>query len=316
MRTPVGFFMSENRHKAFNKPALSLAGQLELLESRGLIIPDETRALHYLKFIGYYRLSGYALPFQNNDATQPPHTFREGVSFNDILECYIFDRELRLLVMDAIERVEVAVRTVISNVMSEKHGPHWYMDKNLFIAEYKHDSFLNRIKEETNYNRGKEHHLEFVNHYYKTYDTPELPPSWMIAEVLSLGTWSIMFDYLQARDDQKEMCRPFGIHHSVMRSWLHALTYLRNLCAHHARLWNRRFTFTPKIADAYAKQLSKNSTFYAQAVVLHVFMHVIADGSQWQLRLVELLKKHHKIDIRRMGFPLDWQQDPFWGMVK
>jgi abortive infection bacteriophage resistance protein len=101
-----------------------------------------------------------------------------------------------------------------------------------------------------------------------------------------------------------------------MRSWLHTLTYLRNLCAHHARLWNRRFTFTPKVADAYAMQLSKNSTFYAEAVILHVFMHVIADGSQWQRRLAELLKKHHKIDIWRMGFPLGWQQDSFWGMAR
>lgn len=312
MRTPAGFFMSEIQKKTFDKPALSLDDQVTLLRSRGLIIPDETRIQHYLRFIGYYRLSGYALPFQENDVPGTLHTFKDGTSFDDILDCYIFDRELRLLVMDAIERIEVATRTVISDVMSERHGSHWFMDGRLFVDRYNHEGLLNRIKEETYFNRGKKHHLEFINHYYDNYDSPELPPSWMIAEVLSLGTWSIIFDHIKSRDDQREICKHFGIHHSIMRSWLHSLTYLRNLCAHHARIWNRCFTFKPAVMNAYSKQLERNDTFYAQAVVLHMFMDAIAKGSHWQHRLAELLKKHHKIDAARMGFPVDWQKDEFW----
>lgn len=304
--------MPEIQKKTFDKPALSLDDQVTLLRSRGLIIPDEARMQHYLRFIGYYRLSGYALPFQRNDDSAASHTFNEGTSFDDILDCYIFDRELRLLVMDAIERIEVAVRTVMSNTMSEKHGSHWYMDKDLFIEQYNHEDLMKQIKKETCYQQEKKHHLEFINHYYNTYENPELPPSWMITEVLSLGTWSIIFAKIKDRDDQKEICKSFDIPYNVMGSWLHSLTYLRNLCAHHASLWNRRFTFTPKIMKAYATQLQNNATFYAQAVILHIFMDVIAKGSHWQHRLAELLKKHEKIDKGRMGFPAEWRKDKFW----
>lgn len=304
--------MSEIQKKTFDKPALSLDDQVTLLRSRGLIIHDETRIQHYLRFIGYYRLSGYALPFQENDVPGTLHTFKNGTSFDDILDCYIFDRELRLLVMDAIERIEVAVRTVISNTMSERHGSHWYMDKKLFVDQYNHESLMNQIKKETCYQQEKKHHLEFIVHYYKNYHSPELPPSWMIAEILSLGAWSVMFAQIKDRDDQKEICKSFDIPYNIMGSWLHSLTYLRNLCAHHSSLWNRRFTFTPKIMKAHATQLQNNTTFYAQAVILHIFMDVIAKGSHWQHRLAELLKKHHKIDAARMGFPVDWQKDEFW----
>lgn len=306
--------MSEIQKKTFVKPALSLDEQINLLLERGLVIKDEPRARHYLKYIGYYRLSGYSLIFQKSGSVAGPHAFKDGVTFDDILDCYIFDRELRLLVMDAIERIEVAVRTVISNTMSERHGPHWYMDKKLFVDQYNHEGLLSQIKKETNYQQEKRHHIEFIAHYYKNYHSPELPPSWMVAEVLSIGAWSVMFAQIKDREDQKEICKSFGIPYNVMGSWLHSLTYLRNLCAHHASLWNRRFTFTPKIMKTYATQLQNNATFYAQAVILHIFMDVIANGSHWQNRLAELLTKHEKIDIGRMGFPADWQKDRFWGL--
>src|SRR3989304_5549856 len=106
------------------------------------------------------------------------------------------------------------------------------MNKDIFVERYSHEGLVNRIKEETYFNRGKKHHLEFINHYYDNYDSPELPPSWMIAEALSIGTWSIVFDHIKSRDDQKEVCKHYGIPYIIMRSWLHTLTYLRNLCAH------------------------------------------------------------------------------------
>jgi hypothetical protein len=111
----------------FTKPAIDLDTQIALLRSRGLLVPDEARAKHYLRFVGYYRLAGYSLPFQVNYNADGSHRFLDGVSFDDVLDLYVFDRKLRLAVTDALERIEVAFRAELSQSMSERHGPHWYM---------------------------------------------------------------------------------------------------------------------------------------------------------------------------------------------
>lgn len=316
MRTPAGIFMSKNL-LTYCKPALSLDQQIDLLISRGLSIPDRDKARHYLQFIGYFRLAGYFLAFQKNSPPAAAHTFHDGVAFGDVLDVYIFDRELRLLVMDAIERIEVAFRACLSNTMSENSGPHWFMDAVHFHPRFNHGGFLDKIKRETFHTtvsapRNHSRREAFIHHYYQTYRHPDLPPSWMVVEVMSLGTLSTVYANLQDRALQKEICRPFGINHLVMESWLHTLTYLRNLCAHHARLWNRPFSIKPAIMKVYEKQLRRNETFYAQAVMLFVFMTIIADGSRWQHRLADLLEKHSRIPLGPMGFPANWPRDLFW----
>ncbi|MBV5329550.1 MAG: Abi family protein [Chlorobium sp.] len=309
--------MSNGQKQNYCKPALTIDQQLDLLVARGLTIPDRDKARHYLNYIGYYRLSGYFLTFQQSASGTVPHSFKKDITFKDILDCYIFDRELRLLVMDAIERIEVAFRACISNTMSENHGPHWFMDSSHFIPRFKHAELLDRIKRETFHSsvtsaRNHPRRESFIHHYYETYSHPDLPPSWMVVEVMSLGTLSSIYASLASRDMQKIICQTFGINHLVMESWLHTLTYLRNLCAHHARLWNRQFSIKPTIMKAYQKQLGRNATFYAQAAMLYVLMYIIADGSQWQRRLAELLDKHPHVFIPAMGFPEGWKEDPFW----
>jgi abortive infection bacteriophage resistance protein len=320
MRTPVGIFMSNGQKQTFCKPALTIDEQLDLLISRGLIIPDHDKARHYLRYIGYYRLSGYFLTFQQKASGLAPHTFKDGVTFKDALDIYIFDRELRLLVMDAIERIEVAFRACLSNTMSQHHGPHWFMDPSHFHSSFNHANLIDKIRRETYHasvtsSRNHPRREVFIHHYYQTYDHPDLPPSWMVVEVMPLGTLSTIYARLVSRTMQKEICKPFQINHLVMESWLHTMTYLRNLCAHHARLWNRRFSIKPVVMKAYEKQMNRNDTFYAQAVLLYVLMYIIADGSKWQRRLMELLAKHANVNLGSMGFPLDWQQDPFWRLT-
>jgi abortive infection bacteriophage resistance protein len=306
-----------NNLQTYCKPALNLDQQIDLLTSRGLLIPDRDKALHYLQFIGYFRLSGYFLAFQKDSPPAAVHTFNDGVTFKNVLDVYIFDRELRLLVMDAIERIEVAFRACLSSTLSASHGPHWFMDAAHFHPRFKHGGFLDKIKRETHHatvssSRNHPRREAFIHHYYQTYCHPDLPPSWMVVEVMSLGTLSTVYTNIQGRDLQKDIRRPFGINHYVMESWLHAMTYLRILCAHHARLWNRPFSIKPTVMKAYEKQLWRNETFYAQAVMLFVFMTIIADSSQWQHRLADLLGKHPSIPLGPMGFPSDWKLDSFW----
>lgn len=305
--------MAKIQKKPFTKPSLSLEEQADLLADRGLAIPDLDRLLHYLQFIGYYRLSGYCLFYQNRGS----HRFKNGISFQDVLDLYIFDRELRLLIMDAIERIEVAIRSSISNIMSYHHGPHWFMDESHFVqTRFRHADLIDKIKRETGHPDGPTGNSKrrevFLEHYYSKYDEPDLPPCWMVAEVMPIGTWSLVFSHLKNRKIQQEICKPFGLHYKVMASWLHSLNYMRNLCAHHARIWNRSFSITPMKMKKYEKQFRFSTSFYAQAAVMNVFMSVIADGSKWPKRMDNLFAKYKKVPGKAMGFIDGWQDDPFW----
>lgn len=284
-------------------------------------MPDRTRALHFLRFIGYYRLSAYALPFQQAGAALnlglPDKPFLPGASFEDLLRLYVFDRELRLLVMDAIERIEVAVRTCLANEMAERHGAHWFMEARHFQPRFAHRRFLAKLEEELRIKAPShpptgQHHEPFINHYYQTYGDPYLPPVWMVAEMQSLGVWSRVFGSLQQTAERRAIAAHFGVDEQVFQTWTHALTHLRNLCAHHSRLWNRRFVIRPKIARKHALLVADNGRFYAFAVILHDLLKVIAPGTRWAHRLMELLRANPGLSLAAMGFPLDWEREPFW----
>lgn len=276
-----------------------------------------------MRFIGYYRLSAYALAFQQSGpsaggAADKP--FTPGTQFTDILGLYRFDRELRLLFMDAIERIEVAVRNVIVQEMSLQHGPHWFMDAALFnssASRFKHHLLLDRIDQHLEIPAGskrprKPHHEEFINHYYATYSDPYLPPAWMVAETLTLGTWSLVFENLRLTAHRKAIAAPFETDEQVLRNWLHAMTYLRNLCAHHARLWNRRLVIKPIIANRHRSFLGANDRVYSMAVVVEDLLRKVAPGTSWAVRLRGLVRQNPGVNPAAMGFPSDWEHAAFW----
>lgn len=298
--------MAEVKGK-FSKPALTLEQQIDLLVSRGLKIDDRDTANHYLRFIGYYRLSAYCIPFQYNGNNANKHYFRPDTSFEQILELYIFDRKLRLLVMDAVERIEVAVRAAISNAVSVNHGSHWFLSKEFFETKFDHRSFLEKLKKDISTNRSE----TFIQHYKNNYGDPELPPSWMIFEMLSLGTVSLIYKFLKS-ELKKEIASIFSVHYSILESWLHTLSYLRNLCAHHTRLWNRTFTIKPKILKKCRTYISQNNKFFAQTFVIVRLLRKISQDSHWEERLDHLLKEYSAIDASMMGFPKEWLSLPIW----
>jgi len=300
-------------YQPYKKLVLNIDQQLELLIKQGLIIKNPKRILHYLRFIGYHRLSGYFRTFQPRNTSE--HFFKKGTTFDSIISLYIFDRKLRLLVMDAVERIEVAVRTTISSTMCEKYGPHWYLKPMLFKSSFNHKDLIKTIERETGFKNPKKQNKS-CNNYFKNYSKPYLPPVWIVAEALSIGTWSNIFNYLRSRNDRKQISDQYYLHYNIMSSWLQSFTYLRNLCAHHSRIWNRKFTVKPKIANKFKKHLQNNTGFYAQAAVLNIFLSVIADGSRWQYRLLDLLDNNPDIQLEKMGFFKNWHNDPFWRIFK
>jgi abortive infection bacteriophage resistance protein len=302
---------------AYTKPSLSHDQHLELLKKRGLIIANPERVIHYLKFIGYYRLSGYGLPFQIRDENlaTSAHIFKPGTTFEMILDLCIFDRELRLLVMDAVERIEVAVRASISNCMCQKYGPHWFVEQARFHPSFDYNQFTSELKDELKLDGNGELPKTkdvFLRHYYEKYNYPEHPPCWMVSEILTIGKWSILYKYIRPREDQAAIAENFNLHYKIFASWLHSITYLRNLCAHHSRLWNRLFAIPPRIMDDYRTQMEPNDKFCAQAAMLHILLQKVSPESKWSKRLHALMEKHSSVPIKSMGFKDNWQNEPFW----
>lgn len=299
----------------FTKPALAIEDQIALLERRGMAVPDRQRASHYLRHISYYRLRAYLLPFETAGKVNGDHVFAEGVSFDDAWALYIFDRQLRLLLIDAIERMEVSLRAGWAHHMALKYGPHGYLDPELY-APRQHEKTLASLGEEIRRSRDT-----FIIHYQNKYSDPPMPPIWMAAELMSLGQLSKWLSHLKFAADRKAIARPYGIDESVLLSFLHHLTNVRNICAHHGRLWNRQFTFTMKLPKSPASLvlvMNKNAPrrLYNTLTLIGWFMEIIAPGSEWKRHIVELIDGFPQADPVAMGFPDNWRSFTMWKILK
>ena len=294
----------------FIKPPTSYDQQIKILEDRGMLVPDHDLARHYLSHLNYYRISAYWLPFQDDSGN---HQFKDSANFEDALDCYVFDRELRLLVMDAIERFEVSLRTQWAYHLAQEYGSHAYLDQGLFRNTRQYNISLDKLKSEIDRS-----HETFIKHYKATYTDPEYPPIWAVVEVMSYGQLSKLFSNLQHRKDRNSIARIYGLDEKIIVSLLHHLTIVRNTCAHHGRLWNRRFTFTIKVPnrgeEALLNSLSKSNTkyIYNTLVMLEYLIEIISPDSRWGERLTELLAKYKIANPKSMGFPDDWQKRAIW----
>jgi abortive infection bacteriophage resistance protein len=301
--------------RPFTKPALSIADQLALLEARGLIVNDRPAALHALKHISYYRLRAYWLYFEK-DPTDPAHALRPGTSFDDILSLYDFDRRLRLLINDGLERIEVASRGSWAHFLAMTSGPHGYLDAALYSNSYRYARNLTQLQDEVDRS-----HDTFIDHYKATYGNPPLPPVWMAAEVMSFGLLSKWISTLGSKGHRQSIARPLGLSERVATSFLHHLVTVRNICAHHGRLWNRRLTVTPILPNnppelaAMMNPAAPRQLYNSLAIMLHV-MGVIAPSSEWRKHLRALLETHPAGDLRAMGFPDDWRSRKSWRVTE
>lgn len=290
----------------YQKPALTSSRMVSLLEGRGLLVPDHDRAERYLNNIGYYRLSACFLPFQGQK-----DVFNKGISFDDILSLYIFDRKLRLLAMDAIQRVGVSVRAAISNHMSIRHDPFWMLNPNLFKDQQEYAAFVDLAKSKAG--RRSRGMSPACKHYFAAYGDRDLSPSWIAVEELSMGAWSKIFKNLKSRKDKDAIARPFGINSFHFENWLQSLTILRNALAHHKRFWNASFPFRPPKLEAYAKDSGPLSGSYENFVIIMRMFKCTMRKSTWADRLHELLCAECPFDYHVcMKFPRGWRSHPFW----
>lgn len=292
----------------YTKPAITYQQQLQQLKDRGLAIGDEDKALHLLENISYYRLSGYWYPFLADKAN---HQFKNGATLEAAFKLYCFDKELRKLVISELEKIEVAIRSKMIYVLSLAHGAFWFANPQLFIDPVKHATTLAKIGEE--YNRSDE---EFIKAFRDKYSDP-LPPAWMMMEITSFGSLSVLYKNLKPGRDKRAIAKHFGISDSVMETWLHSIVYLRNLCAHHSRLWNRVLSIRPQFPNNPGKiWLSSNSISnkrsYFMLCIIKYFLQTVNPNSSFKTKLKELFTKYPSADIAAMGFPANWEEEELW----
>ena len=324
---------SPTRH--YSKPALNENELVKCYLERGLTIADPDRAARYLRHIGYYRLSPYTIPFQADRTT---HSFNPGTTFDDILNVYVFDRELRLLTTDALERVEVAVRAATSNIMSTHSGggAFWYTDSSNYQNHKDYSATVERIEHLTSLGRqyapstrreqtDRLHYPDALTHYLDTYTSPTTPPSWLVIELLTAGELQRLYAGL-ARKYRKAIARELHLTEPVLQSWLKSYVRVRNICAHHGRLWNRFLGVYPAIPKSgTVRWLSDRSTFdtsnpealerkrlYPVLVSLQSTLFTISPHSSWALRLQNLLEKYPRIPLNALGMRKGWAADKFW----
>lgn len=296
----------------FEKPSLSISDQISLLERRGMIVLDRGSAEHYLRHLSYYRLRAYWLPFEQPAPAAGDHLFKPNTSLEEVVRLYMFDRELRLLIMDAIERIEVSLRGGWAHHLAMKYGSHGYLDPALYDRADRYAKAYSGLLEEIE--RSKD---TFVVHYRNKYEDPEQPPIWMTAEVMSLGQLSKWISNLKYREDRNGISKSYGVDEKILVSIAHHLSYVRNICAHHGRLWNKQFTVTMTIPNAptslkLAMNPEAGRKIYNTLVAIGYLTEVVAPGSHWRQRVIQLLQSCDLAKPADMGFPDSWQDRPFW----
>lgn len=294
---------------AYTKPAKTYAEQLQLLKDRGLKIESDDKAIHLLQKLSYYRLSGYWYPLL--EEPKEKHRFKPSATFQTAFKLYRFDRDLRIFVLKELEKIEVAVRAQLIYTLSHYKGGFWFIEPSLFSKAKGHTDSLAKLKQE--YRRSEE---EFIQSFRGKYSDP-FPPSWMMLEIASFGTLSVLYKNLKPGKSKRDIAHHFGLDDSTFASWLHSFVYIRNVCAHHARLWNRGMTIKPQVPltplSLWLKNatVSNSRTYFILSMMLYL-LQSIDSRNQFVYRFKLLLKKYPNIDVGAMGFPAGWEEEPLW----
>ena len=303
------FYMPMTTEKIpYSKQLLSFTDQIGLLKQRGLIFKDETKALHLLQNISYYRLSGYWHPLL---ADKQRHIFKHGSTFETAYAIYKFDSELRKLIIGELEKIEVAIRTQAAYILSSQHHAHWFEDDSLFSDPVRHAKVLSKLGEE--YNRSDE---DFITAFKSKY-SDHFPPSWIAMEITSFGTLSILYGNLRPSQAKRTIAAYFGLADTVFASWLHCIVYVRNICAHHSRLWNKTLRIRPLMPRSPRNTFitSPNSgtkqIYFILSIIIYL-LNTVNPNHSFISRFKELLTRYPSIDIKAMGFPENWENEKLW----
>ena len=294
----------------YSKAPLDYSQQIEMLKKRGLLIADEKEATDYLKVISYFRLANYLRPMELD---KEKHQYKPNSYFENAIDLYYFDKELRSIIFTAVQSIEIALRAKMIHYISLKYGAFWFMDESLFKDKNIHQQCLIQIKQELS--RSKE---DFITEHQAKYTEPEMPPVWKTLEVTSFGTLSKLFCNINDNTVKKQIAREFNLpQHLILESWVKCAVNLRNCLAHHARVWNRNFPIMPQLNGSFRGYWIKNTNLpmvklYPQLCYLTYMQNQIHKNNTFKQQLKALIQAHPNVDIMAMRFPRDWENETLW----
>lgn len=275
-----------------------------------MLIENEQKVENYLMNIGYHRLSAYIYPFYKSPKSDLK--LKERTTFKQVLTLYRFDKKLRILLFNEIEKIEVAIRSILANIgCQELNDKYWITKPEYFANADKFNQTLAVIEKELA--SSKENYIEdFKRNYVESY-----PPAWMITEVLSFGNLNYIYSNIASNRLMKRIAGYFGLQPQVFTSWLTVLANLRNMCCHHARVWNRDFMLNPAEPRKMAKiwidtsKIDKKKIYYRLCIIRY-FLASVSPNNNFNKKIVDLLVQFPSIDIAAMGFCRDWQNTHLW----
>ena len=294
------------------KPYLPVYNLVQLMQSRGMLIEDAARAERKLAQVGYYRLSGFWFPCRqyligdNGQITVSAQTGKPvraetmlaGTSFNKVFELYLFDKRLRLLMLDALERVEIFVRTALADELGY-HNPLAYEDASFISPEQTRvytDKQGNRRNAWADWTRRQQEQLSRCqeDHVLSHRHKGRAIPIWVAVEAWDFGTVSKYFELLKGRW-QNRIGERLGVGNAkVLRNWLQELNTLRNRCAHHTRIWNQPLgnplpVLPEPFFDSLALDENARSRLLGLVAVLAYLLQQIGPSSQWLAHVADVV---------------------------
>lgn len=271
--------------------------QVSILESRNIIVTDRAFCESFLSHVNYYRFTGYLLPFR----CKTSESCYESVKFEQLIEIYHFDTELRSLLSAAIEKIEIFLRTQLAYYSAHHYGADGYVDANNYNSKHDHVKFLGLV-----YSTVKENEkAPAIHHHISEYGGKF--PIWVIIDYFTMGMLSHFYTDMKNPDKSALALSIFSVNYQTLTSWLRCLTDLRNRCAHYSRLYFWKFSAIPKIPQG--DSFIADRTLFSQ---IYMLKQLYPDKDSWNTDvlnpLVVLLAKYkNHIFKEHIGFPSDWE---------
>ncbi len=290
---------------------LSPEAQVERLKARGLEFLDEAEALRMLPNIGYHRLNSYLRRFESSGKDLKRTC--AGVRFEDVMRVYRFDLQLRSLMLAGLEGVEVAVRSMWMDELSKHYGKYAYLNPSIFKDKKAHKQSLKKLQRtaEASYSLHPD-----VCHWRKSHPASSPLPFGMVISLMTFGELLRWIRNTKATSCRIQVARRLGFPTiRIMMGVLCSLVMVRNCCAHHERLWDRRIrTALPNIRKGLkrplrtvyvASALEADRRLYNYILMLSHLTQRLTPDRAWTARMITLLSELPRKQLRIMGFPDD-----------
>ena len=295
-RSVLGVNMAIKEYKTIDE-------QIALLRSRGLAIADEELAKDFLLRNNYYRISGYSLTLRSHDV------FSKNASFQNIVDIYCFDHEFRHVLLQYIEKIEVAVKSVYTHEFTRRHGPTGYLDVGHFTDPVKYKEIIDKVEKQKD---SRLPHEAYLKHYIE--ELKEDIPLWAYIDLFTISDVSFMYK-ISEKEIKDAVATSLSLNArgaDILESFMHSITIIRNLCAHGSRLYNRLFEQKPWLNKKEQRLLIKGKDGIVDNAHLFGFILImrrllkLEEFAEMKAQILESNGKYPFVDMRYYGFPKGW----------